>query len=246
MNKVYIYDGDFINLLNLIFYLLNNNIKPNNIKDDTYFPNLLEETVFLDFKQDNLNDFMQVIGKENFKVLYYVFLSNDERKEIIIYYFCLNALKYGNSVIYRRNLKCVSEVLRISQYVSHEIHKFKGFLRFRELENKVLYAEIEPINNVILFLTNHFTRRLKNENFIIKDVGRGVLSIYDKKKFVIVHEDEFLISTNKNSSNEEEIEELWKVFYKTIGIGARKNDRCRMNFMPKRYWKYILEVRDEL
>ena len=44
----------------------------------------------------------------------------------------------------------------------------------------------------------------------------------------------------------DEIEDLWKSFYNTIGIKERKNDRCRMNFMPKKYWKYILEVSDEI
>ena len=89
-------------------------------------------------------------------------------------------------------------------------------------------------------------KRIKNEYFIIKDVGRGILSIYDKNKFVIVREDEFLIATDSSSEEEEKIEELWKLFYNTIGISARKNDRCRMNFMPKRYWKHMLEVRDLL
>ena len=37
---------------------------------------------------------------------------------------------------------------------------------------------------------------------------------------------------------------MWKTFYNTIGIEERKNNRCRMNFMPKKYWKYILEVGD--
>ena len=43
----------------------------------------------------------------------------------------------------------------------------------------------------------------------------------------------------------DEMEDLWKSFYNTIGIKGRKNDRCRMNFMPKKYWKYILEVENE-
>ena len=42
------------------------------------------------------------------------------------------------------------------------------------------------------------------------------------------------------------IEELWKDFYKIIGINERKNDRCRMNFMPKKYWKYMIEMSDEI
>ena len=35
-------------------------------------------------------------------------------------------------------------------------------------------------------------------------------------------------------------EELWKLFYENIGIKERKNEKCRNNFMPKKYWKYIL------
>ena len=71
-----------------------------------------------------------------------------------------------------------------------------------------------------------------------------ILSIYDKKDFYIVSEDEFKPIINL-STNEEDIQDLWKSFYKTVGIKERKNDRCRMNFMPKKYWQYIIEVSDE-
>lgn len=248
MNKVYIYEGDFVSLLKLVFYLISNNIKPNAIKDESYIPNLFENVIKIDTTDNNniIDNFVNIFGSFVFKNLYYVFLSVDENKELIIYYFCLNAFKYKKSIIYRRNLKCVSEALRISQYVSHEIHKFKGFLRFRELENKVLYAEIEPVNDILFFLSCHFKKRLQNEFWIIKDVKRGIISIYDKIKFIIVYDDEFIMSTNVISKEEILFEDLWKVFYKTVGIKERKNDRCRMNFMPKRYWKYIIEVRDEL
>ena len=143
-------------------------------------------------------------------------------------------------------MKCVNEALRISQYVSHECHKYKGFLRFTELENKVLFAEIEPVNDILFILSNHFVKRLKNEYWIIKDVKRGIFSIYNKKSFIIVSEDEFQIATNKISLDEAKMVDLWKTFYNTIGIKERKNDRCRQNFMPKRYWKHITEMRDLL
>ena len=45
-------------------------------------------------------------------------------------------------------------------------------------------------------------------------------------------------------NSEKEIQELWKTFYKTVAIKERKNERCRMNFMPKKYWKYIIELED--
>ena len=113
-------------------------------------------------------------------------------------------------------------------------------------KNNILYAEIAPENNVLILLSKHFKERLKNEYWIIKDTKREILSIYDKNNFYLVNTSDFNIKELVLSDEEETFENLWKTFYKTIGIKERKNDRCRMNFMPKKYWKYILEVSDEL
>ena len=37
-------------------------------------------------------------------------------------------------------------------------------------------------------------------------------------------------------------QELWKSFFKTIGINERKNKKVQINFMPKKYWEYIIEM----
>ena len=39
------YEGDFISLLNIIIYLLKNNIKPENIKKEPYTPSLFENII---------------------------------------------------------------------------------------------------------------------------------------------------------------------------------------------------------
>lgn len=248
MNSIYIYDYGFGELISLIFYLLKNNTKPFNIKDLSYNPNLFEECIFLGIKSNkqDLDNLVEQFGTYAFKCIYCVYLSTNENKELIIYYFILNAIKYRKKITYMRNLKCVSETLRISEYVIHENHKLKGFTRFREINNHILYAEIEPINNILELLSNHFQKRLKNEYWIIKDVKRKMLSIYDKKKFYIVLEENFKLEDFTISNEEKEIEDMWKLFYKTIGIKERKNERCRQNFMPKRYWKYLIEMEDEL
>lgn len=248
MQYIYVYDGNYISLLSLILELIKRKIKPDNIRLDNYEASLFDNVINLQIDLDNdiLRKMKKSFGRYATNAMYYVFLSEEENKELLLYYFFLNALKYHKNIGFRRDLKCVSEVLRISQYVMHEGHKMKGFLRFKELENKVLYAEIEPTNDVIILVSQHFQKRLKNEYFIIKDVKRGILSIYDKKKFVIVPDDSFILSTDVLSDEEREMEELWKIFYRTIGISLRKNDRCRMNFMPKKYWKHMLEVEEEL
>ena len=247
MNNVYLYNGDFLYLLSLIKYLCQFKIKPDNIKDNSFSPSLFDNIINLNIVVDNniVDSFIDSIGANNFKIIFYTFLSNNINKELIIYYFYLNALKYKDNIIYMRNLKCVSESLKIAKYVKHEAHKYKGFVRFKELENNVLYAEIEPTNDVLYIISKHFELRLKNEYWIIKDMKRNKLSVYDKNIFFIISGDNFKLLNNNLSEEELDIEKLWKEFYKTIGIETRKNDRCRMNFMPKKYWKYIIEVSDE-
>ena len=83
------------------------------------------------------------------------------------------------------------------------------------------------------------------ENFIIHDTKRGIYAIYDRKKILYLTNNE-IVDLNLEKDNEESIEDLWKTFYKTIGIKERENKRCRQNFMPKKYWKNMLEVEDEL
>lgn len=246
MNKIYIYNSNFINLLTLIMNLIKKEVKPNNIKDNTYEPNLLEERVILNLENNEniLNYFQTKWGNYFLKTIYYVYLSNNENKELIIYYVCLNALKYNKKVLNMRNLKCVSEALRISKYVGNEAHKLKGFLRFKELKNNILYGEIEPTNNVIEILSMHFKRRLANENWIIHDKKRYIAMIYDKKDILLIDTKKIDIFP-KLSIEEEDYEDLWCTFYETIGIKERTNLKCRLNFMPKKYWKNIIEMREE-
>lgn len=247
-NYIYLYNKDFISLLNLIKYLLTNKILPNNIKDISYQPNLFEETLNLEITQDDkvIQEIISATSLNIFNTIYNVFLSNEKNKELLIFYFLIHSLKHKNKIFYMRNIKSVQEALRVSRYVGHETHKMKGFLRFRELKGKVLYAEIAPENNILFFVSKHFKNRLKNELWIIEDTKRNLISIYNRRDFTIVSSKDFVLLEKELSETEENIEELWNNFYKTIAIKERTNSRCRMSFMPKKYWKYITEMRDEI
>ena len=241
-NKIYLYDGNFSTLMDLITKLLAFKTKPLNIcAKNEYQPSLLDETIELEL-DNNFNINKIQISKNIIKTIYYIYLSNNQNKELIIYYFLLNALKYQDKIFTMRNLKCVDASLKISKYVSNENHKLKGFLRFQELENHILYAEISPTNNVLELLSIHFMKRLKNEYWIIKDVGRNTYSFYDKQKYYIIADENINLKTLGAIEKEKEVENLWVTFFNTIGIKERKNTRCQMNFMPKKYWKYIIEM----
>lgn len=241
MNNIYLYDGSFDSLINLIYTLINNNIIPNDIKTDEY-NNLIDNFIYL----KDLKEYENTLSNELMYIIYKVYLSNDERKELILYYFIKNALIYKDKILDYKYLNCVLHVLRINKNVSSEAHKLKGFLRFKELKNNVFYAEMSPKNNVIFLLAEHFKKRLSNEYFLIKDTGRNIYAFYDKTNIMYLN-DEDIKELNLNiNDNELEIESLWKSFFNTIGIKERKNYKTQRNFMPKRYWKYMIEMEDKL
>ena len=162
-NRIYLYDRSINTLLDLITRLIDYKIKPFDIKtSDTYTPSLLDDVVTLELDHDfdirKLN-----VSKEVLKTIYYIYLSSDTHKELVIYYFLLNAMKYQSKIFTMRNLKCVNSALKIAKYVSNETHKLKGFIRFKEINNHVLYAEISPTNDCLELLSPHFARRKKNE-----------------------------------------------------------------------------------
>ncbi len=246
-NSIYLYQNTFSSLLSLIQLLIEAKIKPINIKNTNYTPSLFDTIITLEINEkDGINFWISKTTKEIIKTTYYIFLSNNPEKELIIYYFLLNSLKYQNKIFYLRRLNCVTKALKISHQVTNEAHKFKGFTRFKELKNHILYAEIAPENDILILLSHHFKNRLKNEYWIIKDTNRQIISIYDKNKFYIVDNNILKIDHLATTMENEKIEKLWKSFYKTIGIKERQNDRCRMNFMPKKYWKNMLEMSEEI
>ena len=125
-----------------------------------------------------------------------------------------------------------------------ETHHMKGFLRFKKMKNNFYYAEINPTNNIFSLITLHFKERFKSEYWVIKDVNRKIYAIYDLNR-VIYLKDEDIIKLNLDLSvDETDVENLWKTFFKTIAIKQRENKKCQMNFMPKKYWNYIIEMED--
>lgn len=245
-DKVYLYDGSFINLLNLIIKLIDNKVKPLDIKDEfNYEYNLVDKTFKMNIDNDGevINLIINKISYYAFKMAYYVFLSDDMNKELIIYYFLLNGFIHGDKVIYLRNLKCVRSALKISRYVGRENHRLKGFVRFKDYNN-FLYAEIEPTNNVLCLLSEHFSKRLSSEHWIINDTKRKLMSVYQNNEFHIIEANNFNINDFELSNSENDYESLWKTFFSTIAIKERTNKRCQMNLMPKKYWKHILEMED--
>ncbi len=246
-----LYNGTFEGLMGTVYHCLSHKIIPYDIKpSNNYEINLFTNYLTLKNNEIKSSKLIEMITKKVSPLALYivcnVYLSNDPKKEMIILYFLLNGFKYGEKIVNLRNLNCVSKALKISRYVRREAHRLKGFLRFEELNNGILYAEMAPENNILLLVSKHFKNRLKNEYFIIRDEKRHLISFYDKKNITIIDDRDFDNDKLVKGKKEDEIISMWKCFIKKVAISERKNLRCQMNFMPKKYWKYMVEVKDDL
>ena len=248
MNSIYLYDNNFSSLVILIIELIKRNIKPDGIRSINNDEKGLFDCEFnieIKNKNKNIEYLKNNYSKRIIGSIFYAYLSEKKDIEMLIYEFLKEAQKYKDKVYYHRNLDCVNLIIKYSLYVSREAHKLKGFVRFKEMENNFFYATIAPTNNVISLLGNHFKKRL-NDNFVIYDQKRKVYLIYNKLSTTYLYEKDLIKANLKLSSSEEDIEELWKTFHKTVGIKERENLKCQMNFMPKKYWNNMIEMEDKI
>lgn len=245
---VYLYDETFEGFLTVVFICFKEKILPKLIiQESNYNINLFEkyEVIETDYKKsDRVINGIKKISEYSLYNIHTSFLSNKKNKENLILEYIIYLFEFGEKVNYIRNINSVLEVENMIRSVKREAHRFKGFIRFTELDNNILYSKIEPDNDVIEIVSNHFKKRLKNEYWIIQDARHKKISLYNKRNFMIIYSDD-LIENNINSKiKENEYEKLWLCFYENINIKERKNLRCQRNFMPKKYWKNILEVKE--
>ncbi len=110
------------------------------------------------------------------------------------------------------------------------------FTRFAELEGGVLYAKINVKHHILPFLMPHFADRLPSENFMIYDEGTDVYGLHPmRQQWYLVQGMEIDQDMLKQTAAEEDYQELFKRFCKTIAIESRTNKRLQTGFLPLRF-----------
>ena len=118
---------------------------------------------------------------------------------------------------------------------------YKGtFLNHRS--DGMLYCRLKPTCCVIPVMAPHFIRRLPGERWVLHDTGRGFGVYYDREKPVMVTIPD-VQAEPELSDDELAIERAWQNYYRTIAIPSRKNEALRRNFMPKKYWPTLIEMK---
>lgn len=141
----------------------------------------------------------------------------------------------------------IRTVFELSRRVHNEAHRMKQFLRFKEVEANILYAQINPGEDVTALIMPHFSDRFPLENFMIADMGRGITGIHAAgKEWFLIRMDEglkeqFEALSQQKTEQEREMVELFRHFCHTIGIRERKNTKLQQQFLPLKYRAFMTE-----
>ncbi|MCP5455920.1 MAG: TIGR03915 family putative DNA repair protein [Thermotogae bacterium] len=242
---IIIYDGTFSGLLTLYYGLLKNNINPLLITKNR--KNFLSSEIKYTKTDSLISDYMfsYIKDKTDYDVLRNIYLGYLSKDENVL----VNTFNYmKKSIISKKNLiKDLSDydILKLNRSIRNtegEAHRFLGLVRFRRLNDESYYSVINPDNDILPLMAGHFKNRL-NEKWIIHDINRNYCLIYDKKNINYYKVDRFEYGKLVEAYHEEEkvYQNLWNNYHESIAIKERENRKLQFQFIPVRYWKYLIE-----
>lgn len=180
--------------------------------------------------------------------LFQTFLSEEEHVENVLLQYVRYAFNSGQKITDDYSNSAVLYVAKTARKVHREKHRMEAFVRFQCLQDGLYYAIIEPDYNVLPLIKKHFEQRYADQRWMIYDAKRHYGLYYDMNKVDIVSINfENVISKNGKPSSEilsegeVQYQQLWKDYFKSVNIAARKNLKLHVQHMPTRYWKYLIE-----
>lgn len=245
----FIYDGTLEGLLCAIFETYRQKLVPSEIST--------EENLQLRLGQQPLtvptspaiaqrvkNGICRTCGGSTFDAIRIAFLSDEPDKGTHICSFVRYAMHEKGNVLGQLAHPCVEPLVALHKFVMNERHYLMQFLRFREMQGGVWFAACNPKANVVPILMDWFAARFNTQPFIIYDEVHHLAGVSQKGAWTLVKSD--ALSLPEETADEALMADAWKRFYDAVAIHDRYNPELRRSFMPKRFWKNITEVADEV
>lgn len=251
--NILIYDNTFEGLFTAIYDALDLNLKPDRITGTKGFQDDMFAIKYeIDTNYDKFeflwNQIKTKTNDQNCQRIFKAFLSEQADIENIIYDYIKVTLEseenvetdFGNEVIVKLN--------NIQKKVGRETQRVLMFVRFQKTVDDIYYASFDPKYNVIPLTINHFRNRFADQKWVIFDTKRKYGFYYDLESVreITLGNKKVSMETGKvdNDSlhvSEKLFQKLWRSYYDAINISERKNMKVHMQFLPKRFWKFLPE-----
>lgn len=189
------------------------------------------------------------MGQECWESIYQATLAEGEEKAEAVY----RSIVLGLSMAERKNGSvrhlmeniqepCIFQIMTLSRAVTREAHRYLGFVRFQEMQGKLLYSEMEPSGQILPLIGDHFADRYPRERFLIYDKHHKMSLLHQPERpWYLFSGEAPRVELLEKSEGEEKYEELWKGFVKTIAIQERRNTGLQKQLLPLKFRNYMTE-----
>jgi probable DNA metabolism protein len=204
----------------------------------------VEDPVDLAVKAERAASGLRSFAPELFDMTIRVWMS-EEAFELPLFRLCARAGERGWEVLGDHGDPDLRAIALASKRVYHETCRLQGFARFEPGAQEIMTARIEPQYNVAAALLPHFARRFGEEDFAIVDLRRRLGFLRRRGRLDAFTGEAALALAEPTAAQAEADEELmlWKRYFKATENPARANPELQRRLMPRRYWKYLPEMR---
>lgn len=250
---IFIYDKTFEGLLTAVFDAYSRKSFPDLlIQEGEPLPLFYDEVVTIcpdEQKSDRVwKGIQKKISATARTLLMTSWLSELPDIDMLLFRYMRKAIDAPNSIEMNFGDPDVLEVSKIAKQVSHEHHRVIQFLRFQKAIDGTFFAAIEPMYNVLPLTTNHLKKRFADQKWLLYDMKRKYGFYYDLNEVTEVRfekKEAHLLSGFLQDElldhDEKLFQQLWKEYFKSIGIKERTNPKLHRQNMPARFWKYMTE-----
>ncbi len=249
---VVIYDGSFEGLLTAIFEVYEYKIQsPAICREGAVSGSLFGNTHVVTTNQNKCERVYKKLKDKltlrAVKQLSDTFLSELKGIENVLLRYIQYALASKQAVENDYTHADVLMVQQTSRKVHREKHRMEAFVRFQLTKDQLYYSIIQPDFNVLPLISKHFTDRYADQRWLIYDSLRKYGLYYDGRH---VEEVQMQFAADLQNTEalqsvydekEELYQQLWKQYFSSVNIKARKNMKLHIQHMPKRYWRYLVE-----
>ncbi len=249
----YIYDGTFDGFLTAVREVMERNESPEQIvTEDKLEGNLFLETRMIetDFckAKEFLGEILKKLSQDGLKKVLYCYLAEEAGSEIMLCEYLRKVMAAPGNIETKLTDPVILKVQKLREKVAKEVCRFKGVIRFREIEPGFFYAPIEPDHQVTPLLAEHFRKRFADQRWFIHDRRRNCGILYDRNEVRFLKGielkpelEDFTAEPSSFSKEENDWQNLWNVYFKSIEIKERSNPKLQKQHLPARYWKYLVE-----
>lgn len=253
---VFKFDNTFDGLLSCVFFAYEQKKFPDLILTESdQKPLFMDEQFYVVTEKDKSLRVWKALEKKISKIaqnmMMSVWLSElQESTPLLFRYICKN-IDHPQGIEMNFGDKDVVLIKNIAQKVGNDARRLIQFVRFQKTADDIWFAPISPRYNVLSMIAPHFKTRYSGQPWIIYDTNRNIGLYYDLQTIQEISfssEDLSQLSSGKLHEeilSEEEVffQHMWKEYFQCITIKERINLKLQRQHMPKRYWKYLPELR---